>query len=389
MTCRGTSLGIGIRYGFVLFVEMMEGDLELDGLGFLGFRWRKLLDDMAPHLGKADVSMRWNSKTVITFGVSLVLSWYRVGNPDSGRSDLYPEILRDQAVARLNELGKDGIHLEDLLLFSGITVQDVLKENSIEVTEESFLQLKYDPQSVRGYIEVLLADCVYVLSLGLPLAVVKGIAGQTRLKVTVSGVQGHAGTVPMAAAAELIGLLESLCKDPESYLSYDGHCNGFAADSLAGSLVCTVGEISSWPSASNVIPGKVMFTIDLRAMEDMAREAILFRIQDIIIERSIACNIERKHDSGAVVCDPGLSSKMKSSAYSALKKMVGEVQDEVPVLMSGAGHDAMAMSHLAEVSMLFVRCRGGISHSPAEQVLDDDIWAAGLAVLEFLDQHVT
>ncbi|XP_042474816.1 allantoate deiminase 1-like [Macadamia integrifolia] len=178
----------------------------------------------------------------------------------------------------------------------------------------------------------------------------------------------------MAAAAELIGLLESLCKDPESYLSYDGHCNGFAADSLAGSLICTVGEIPSWPSASNVIPGQVIFTIDLHAMEDMAREAI-------IIERSVACNIERKHDAGAVVCDPGLSSKMKSpaysalkkmeqlyvilgskmksSAYSALKKMVGEVQDEVPVLMSGAGHDAMAISQLTEVfpffCFLFVR----------------------------------
>ncbi|XP_042477318.1 allantoate deiminase 2 [Macadamia integrifolia] len=500
---------------------------------------------MASHLGKADDSMSWNSKTVITFGVSLVLSWFLVfslisatclaysfagtwvGNPDSGRSDLYPEILRDEAVARLNELGKvsdadgylertflspasiragkliqswmedaglrtwmdqmgnihgrtDGMnasaeallvgsHLDtvidagiydgslgivcalsalkvlkttgnieklkrpvEVIAFSdeegvrfqttflgsgaiagilpasvlwitdksGITVHDVLKENSIEVTEESFLQLKYDPESVWGYIEVHIEQGPVLESLGLPLAVVQGIAGQTRIKVTVSGVQGHAGTVPMsmrrdpmAAAAELIGLLESLCKDPESYLSYDGHCNGFAADSLAGSLVCTVGEISSWPSASNVIPGQVNFTIDLRAMEDMEREAIIIelsnRMYHICDRRSVACDIDRKHDAGAVVCDPGLSSKMKSSAYSALKKMVGEVQDEVPVLMSGAGHDAMAMSHLTEVSMLFVRCRGGISHSPEEHVLDDDIWAAGLAVLEFLDQHVT
>lgn len=61
---------------------------------------------------------------------------------------------------------------------------------------------------------------------------------------------------PMAAAAELIVLLESLCKQPDEYLSYDGQCMDSTVQSLAGSLVCTVGEISTWPSASNVIPGQ-------------------------------------------------------------------------------------------------------------------------------------
>lgn len=62
---------------------------------------------------------------------------------------------------------------------------------------------------------------------------------------------------PMPAAAELIVLLESLCKYPETSLTYDGQCSGLKEKSIAGSLVCTVGEISSWPSASNVIPGLV------------------------------------------------------------------------------------------------------------------------------------
>lgn len=77
------------------------------------------------------------------------------------------------------------------------------------------------------------------------------------------GTQGHAGTVPMAmrqdpmvASAELIVLLENLCKQPEYYLSYDDECPTSTVKSLAGSLVCTVGEISTWPSASNVIPGQ-------------------------------------------------------------------------------------------------------------------------------------
>lgn len=77
------------------------------------------------------------------------------------------------------------------------------------------------------------------------------------------GSQGHAGTVPMsmrhdpmAAAAEAIVLLESLCKHPQDFLSFDGHCKSFSMESLSTSLVCTVGEISTWPSASNVIPGQ-------------------------------------------------------------------------------------------------------------------------------------
>ncbi|KAK9267098.1 hypothetical protein L1049_009516 [Liquidambar formosana] len=94
------------------------------------------------------------------------------------------------------------------------------------------------------------------------------------------------------------------------------------------------------------------------------------------------------HDANAVICDTELSSQLKSSAYTAVKRMEGEIQDEVPVVMSGAGHDAMAMSHLTKVGMLFVRCCGGISHSPAEHVLDDDVWAAGLAILAFPETHI-
>ncbi|KAL0352656.1 UNVERIFIED_CONTAM: Allantoate deiminase 1 [Sesamum angustifolium] len=108
----------------------------------------------------------------------------------------------------------------------------------------------------------------------------------------------------------------------------------------------------------------------------------MYRICD---KRSVLCLIERKHDANAVACDPGLSSQLKSATYAALKRISGEDLDDVPILMSGAGHDAMAMSHLTKVAMLFVRCRGGVSHSPAEHVSDNDVWAAGMAVLAFLE----
>lgn len=120
-----------------------------------------------------------------------------------------------------------------------------------------------------------------------------------------------------------------------------------------------------------------------------------------------------QHDAKAVVCDNELSSQLQSAACAALKRITGESAFDVPVLISGAGHDAMAMSHLTkvcsygpdypwllllsfpayiqvllhvwQVGMLFVRCRGGISHSPAEHVMDDDVWAASMAILAFLE----
>lgn len=126
---------------------------------------------------------------------------------------------------------------------------------------------------------------------------------------------------------------------------------------------------------------QVAFTVDLRTIDDVGRNAILHdlstRMYQICDKRSLLCSIERKvsewcnllytlmsysyqlilfpalsslqHDADAVISDPHLSLQLKSAAQSALKKITGEVQDEVPVLMSGAGHDAMAMSYLTKV----------------------------------------
>lgn len=64
---------------------------------------------------------------------------------------------------------------------------------------------------------------------------------------------------------------------------------------------------------------------------------------------NLHCYVSFQHDANAVICDEELSSQLKSAAYAALKRMAGDIQDDVPVLMSGAGHDAMAMSHLTKV----------------------------------------
>ncbi|CAL5049153.1 unnamed protein product [Urochloa decumbens] len=284
---------------------------------------------------------------------------------------------------------------------SGTTVQDVLKTNSFEATAAAISQARYNPESVGSYVEIHMEQGPVLEALRYPLGVVKGIAGQTRLKVIVDGSQGHAGTVPMklrrdpmVAAAELVVTLEHLCKEPNKLLNYDEECGCFTEESLAG-LVCTVGELLTWPSASNVIPGQVNFTVDIRAMDDKVRETIVTSFSRLVLqrcdERLVECRVEHKHSAPATPSDPELTSQLKRAARSAVSAMPGRAGTtstaaDAPVLMSGAGHDAMAMAKLTKMGMVFVRCRGGVSHSPEESVMDDDVWAAGLALVKFIEQ---
>ncbi|VAI80331.1 unnamed protein product [Triticum turgidum subsp. durum] len=213
----------------------------------------------------------------------------------------------------------------------GTTVQEVLRLNSFEASADALGQVKYSPESVGSYVEVHLEQGPVLEALRYPLGVVKGIAGQTRLKVIVDGSQGHAGTVPMklrrdpmVAAAELVVTLEGLCKDPSRFLTYDEECGCFTEESLAG-LVCTVGELLTWPSASNVIPGQVNFTVDIRAMDDLVRETIVASFSRIVMQRCdhrlVDCAVEHKHSAAATPCDPELTAQLKRATRSAVSAM--------------------------------------------------------------------
>ncbi|KAG0589288.1 hypothetical protein M758_1G008900 [Ceratodon purpureus] len=288
----------------------------------------------------------------------------------------------------------------------GISIGAALRAASHEGTVESVSSMKYEPSSVWGYVELHIEQGPVLEAQGLPLGVVEAIAGQTRLAVKVRGSQGHAGTVPMSmrrdpmiAAAQSIVAIENICTHPEKAVAGSRGATAMAtAVNHAGAIVCTVGEIHSWPGASNVIPGEVMFTIDVRSKDDTDREINVVRIESEIYKickkRGVACIIERKHEADAVACAPKLSDMLNSAAVAAMKELppfrnnISALEDGgmmAPTLVSGAGHDAMAMSLLTQVGMLFLRCTGGVSHSPAEHVQDDDIWAGSLALLRFME----
>jgi allantoate deiminase len=220
-----------------------------------------------------------------------------------------------------------------------------------------------------GYLEVHIEQGPVLEARGLPVGVVSAIQGQSRFALRFVGAAGHAGTVPMGlrhdalcAASELVLAAEALARDRPG-------------------LVATVGQLCVEPGASNVIPGAVALTLDLRHPDDDVRVAACAELEEraraIGAARGVATGWERAGEQRAVPCSPGLSA--------LLERAVAAVDLPVIALPSGAGHDAAVVAGLTEVAMLFVRCAGGISHNPAESVAPADVAAAIAVVDRFLE----
>ena len=217
-----------------------------------------------------------------------------------------------------------------------------------------------DPADLLGYVEVHIEQGPVLEAEDLPVGVVTGIAGQTRAEVVFTGVAAHAGTVPMAlrrdalaGAAEWIGAVEA---------------RGRAVDGL----VATVGEATVAPGASNVIPGRVALSLDVRHPDDALRDAsvadLRARAEEVAGARGLHAAWTEVQATGAVTCSPGLAR--------ALETAVEDTGVRVVRLPSGAGHDAAVMARICDVAMLFVRCAGGVSHNPAEAVTAADVAVA-------------
>ncbi len=220
------------------------------------------------------------------------------------------------------------------------------------------------PGSVLGYLEAHIEQGPVLEAGGAAIGVVTGICGIERNAVTIHGQTGHAGTVPMkmrtdalVTAARLIAEVDAMARDTPGVLA-------------------TVGSIDCAPNVVNAIPDKCSLTIEIRSADDAARRAFSSRITVLCggLARSRATPVEvaKTYEQGAVDCDPALVSVLQAAAPDA------------PALPSGATHDASAMADLCPISMLFVRCRGGISHSPEEYASAEDMGAAIRAMVRFL-----
>ena len=200
----------------------------------------------------------------------------------------------------------------------------------------------------------------------LALGIVSAISGQTRARLMFTGRATHAGTTPMnlrkdalCAAAEFITAVENFA---------------------AGGLVATVGSMRVEPNISNVVPAEAILTLDVRHQRDAVRLDACRRLRKlaerIAGRRKVALVWTAVQETRTVECDERLTKQMRAA--------VGKVQDRARLLPSGAGHDAAAMAAICPVTMLFVRCKKGISHHPDESVTEPDVAKAIAALTHFI-----
>ncbi len=142
-------------------------------------------------------------------------------------------------------------------------------------------------------------------------------------------------------------------------------------------VVATVGQLSVQPDAANVVPGEATLSLDVRHPDDVIRAASTRRMlegaREIATRRKIEVNSQLIAENAAVPCSPRLNS--------LLTRAIEELGHPAVLLASGAGHDTVTMSALTDVAMLFVRCKGGVSHNPAESVATTDV-AVAIDVLD-------
>lgn len=245
----------------------------------------------------------------------------------------------------------EGQTLENLLASRGRSTAEILASQA-------------PPKSLMAYLEVHLEQGPRLEVEGRALGVVTAVAAQTRARLRFLGRADHAGTTPMDLRRD------ALCAAAEAVLTVERHAQ------RTDGLRATVGQITVHPCASNVVPDRAEMSLDLRhpSTEENATalRSLRAEIEESCKRRRVSVEWTIAQQGPSVVMNPQLRDHLHACAHRR--------QGETPWLVSGAGHDAVVMAQICPSAMLFLRCRGGISHHPDEFVSESDI-EMGLAVL--------
>lgn len=239
------------------------------------------------------------------------------------------------------------------------------------VDRQRLAECRLEPKQYRGLIEIHIEQGRCLWDAGAAVGLVQAIHGRRQFEVRLQGEANHAGSTHMqhrrdalAAAAEMIQWLES---------------QGQSLSREQPGTVVTVGRIMAIPNARNVIAGQVEFCVDFRAATDellRAGDRVLpDGLAEIARRRGISCTCTVQESLPAIPLDPTLCARLQDAAV-ALR------QEELPLVTSGALHDAAIVAPHLATAMLFIASRDGISHHPAEFSRVEDLALAARIVAE-------
>lgn len=253
----------------------------------------------------------------------------------------------------------------------GISLYDSLKERKLH--PDDIESMAYN-RPVKAFIEMHIEQGKVLEHEQKQIGIVSGIAAPERFYVTIRGNADHSGATPMnlrhdalcGASKIILGIEEVTLMQEEP------------------PVVGTVGIAEVVPGAMNVIPGSVKLGVDIRSISKVARDSVVFLIKeliDVIAEkRGLSYTIEPIAQDHPVAMHPAMIREIEEAV-----KSVGVDYMTMP---SGAGHDAMHWTEVAPTGMIFIPCRDGISHNPAEFAAMNDI-VVGAEVLENVIKNIS
>ncbi|MBT2606184.1 Zn-dependent hydrolase [Bacillus sp. ISL-53] len=228
----------------------------------------------------------------------------------------------------------------------GITTIEAMSKIGLDFS----LPKRRNPNSIKAFLELHIEQGPILEEKNIPIGVVEAIVGLTQFEVTIEGKAGHAGTTPMdrrtdalVAAAQIISQLPS-----------------FAIEEGEGTVI-TTGRLDVLPNGANVIPNKVVFSVDIRSSKEEHINNVIRRMKELVESYQVQ----------------GIHTTAEKLLYMPPKILSNEIKDllkdkssdlEIPYcsIDSGAGHDAMVFSDVTDVGMLFVPSKAGLSHCPEE-----------------------
>ncbi len=258
------------------------------------------------------------------------------------------------------ELSQDDLdRLQDK---QGRSLREVLKSRGLA---PDHIETAIYKKPLKAFLETHIEQGKVLEHQHVQIGAVTGIAAPTRFRVYLHGSADHSGATPMhlrhdglCAAAKIITKLEEL-----------------AAGEKSAPVVGTVGICDVTPDVMNVIPGEVELGIDIRSISADAKKKVADElkayIKKVTDERGIPCEIKPVSDE-----KPAVMNKHIVKLVSDTAAKLGFSHLEMP---SGAGHDSMHWAGFTPTGMIFIPCRDGISHNPAEYASPEDI-AAGASV---------